>query len=61
MGTGSRIEYRYGYPATIDTPEWADLVRETSQALSLNYEQFASTRYSKKVPDVRRRGGGSCA
>ena len=33
MGAGSRIEYRDGYPATVNTPEWAGMVRETAREL----------------------------
>jgi amidohydrolase len=33
MGATAHIRYRDGYPATINTPEWAERVRETARAL----------------------------
>jgi metal-dependent amidase/aminoacylase/carboxypeptidase family protein len=33
MGAESNIEYWSGYPATLNTPEWAELVRGTSQEM----------------------------
>jgi amidohydrolase len=33
MGATAHIRYQEGYPATINTPEWSEHVRETTQAL----------------------------
>lgn len=33
MGAEAAVEYRDGYPATINAPEWAELVRATAQDL----------------------------
>jgi metal-dependent amidase/aminoacylase/carboxypeptidase family protein len=33
MEASIRLEYRDGYPATVNTPEWAERVRETAQDL----------------------------
>ncbi len=33
MGAAARIEYRDGYPAAVNAPEWAELARETAREL----------------------------
>lgn len=33
MGAAARINYRDGYPAVVNSPEWADLVRATAREL----------------------------
>jgi amidohydrolase len=33
MGATAHVRYRDGYPATINTPEWAERVRETARTL----------------------------